>query len=63
MLILSREKNQKVFIYAKNDNKKLLVEVTVADVQGKKVKLGFTAPEEIIIDREEVFESKKKGGT
>lgn len=58
MLVLSRRKNEKILIY---DGDELLVTVTVADVQGKKVKLGFTAPEKITIDREEVFERKKKG--
>lgn len=58
MLVLARRKNEKVFIY---DGKKLLAEVTVAAICGKKVKLGFTAPENITIDREEVFERKKEG--
>ncbi len=56
MLVLTRKKNQRVFIY---DGDKLLVEVTVAAVHDGRVRLGFTAPKEITVDREEVFESKR----
>lgn len=58
MLVLSRRKNQKIIIH---DDKGLHITVTVADIRGKKAVLGFDAPEEINIDREEVFESKQKG--
>ncbi len=58
MLVLSRRKNQKVYI---SDDKGLLIEVVVAKVNGGKVTLGFTAPAGITIDRKEVFESKQKG--
>ncbi len=60
MLVLTRKKNQKIFIY---DDKGLHIEITVARVRGGKVMLGFTAPEGITIDREEIFELKQKGTT
>lgn len=47
MPVLSRKRNERIFIG--ND-----VEVTVVAVSGGKVKLGFTAPPEIPIQREEV---------
>lgn len=60
MLVLGRKKNQKVILYR---GKERIAEITVADIRNKRVKLGFDAPKEITIDREEVFESKhsKKG--
>lgn len=50
MLVLSRKRNERIFIG--ND-----VEVTVVAVSGGKVKLGFCAPAEIPIQREEVRDS------
>jgi carbon storage regulator CsrA len=35
------------------------VELTVVEIRGGKVRLGFTAPREIIIDRREVFLAKR----
>ena len=56
MLILSRKKGQNIMIY---NDEELLAEVTITAICGNKVKLGFTAPKEITIDREEVFKSKQ----
>ena len=56
MLVLSRKKNEKVFLY---EGEKLVAEVTVAAICGNKVKLGITAAKRITIDREEIFESKR----
>jgi carbon storage regulator len=47
MLVLSRKLNESVVI---GDN----VRVTVVKVQGDKVRLGFEAPDEIKIYREEI---------
>ena len=48
MLVLSRKKDERIMI---GDN----VEVTVIEIRGDRVKLGFTGPQEIPIHREEVF--------
>ena len=53
MLVLSRRPNERVMI---GDD----IIVTIADVQGDKVKLGFEAPEDVVIDREEIFLNKRK---
>jgi carbon storage regulator len=47
MLCLSRKRNEKVII----DNK---ITVTVLDIQGERVRLGFEGPKEIPIHREEI---------
>lgn len=47
MLVLSRNAQQRIFI---NDN----IEVVVIAVHGGSVKLGFTAPSDVSIHREEV---------
>lgn len=53
MLVLSRKKNEKIMI---GDN----IQVTVVDIRGDKVRLGIVAPITIEVDREEVYNAKKK---
>ncbi len=48
MLVRSRKKDERIMM---GDN----VELTVIEIRGDRVKLGFTGPQEIPIDREEVF--------
>lgn len=48
MLVLSRNKGEKIVI---GNN----IVVTVVDVRGDRVRLGFTGPSEVPIHREEVF--------
>jgi carbon storage regulator len=48
MLVLNRKQGERVFI---GEN----IEVTVLEVQGNRVKLGFQSPIEVPIHREEVF--------
>ena len=52
MLVLARQRDQSVIIDRR-------VEVKVVDVRGDKVRLGFVAPEEVEVDRKEVFEQKQ----
>ncbi len=49
MLVLSRKKDESIVI---NDN----IVVTVIDIRGDKVRLGFDAPKEVTIHRREVYE-------
>jgi carbon storage regulator len=48
MLVLSRKQNERIII---GDN----IEVTVIEIRGDRVKLGFIGPSEVPIHREEVF--------
>jgi len=52
MLVLSRKKDESIII---NDN----IVVTVVDIRGDKVRLGFDAPKEVPIHRREVYEAIK----
>ena len=47
MLVLSRKKNERIII---GDN----IEVTVVEIRGDRVKLGFVGPDGVSINREEV---------
>lgn len=51
MLVLSRKVGESVMI---NHN----VKVTVVEVRGDKVRLGFSAPNNVSVDREEIFLKK-----
>lgn len=49
MLILSRRIGETIII---GDN----VSITVLDIQGRQVRIGVTAPREVPVHREEVYE-------
>jgi len=53
MLVLSRKKDESIII---NDN----IIVTVVDIRGDKVRLGFDAPKEVPIHRREVYEAIRR---
>jgi carbon storage regulator len=52
MLVLTRKKGESIVIAD-------VVEVTIVDVRGDKVRIGITAPDDIDCDRKEVYENKK----
>lgn len=64
MLSLVRKKGQKIRIY---DDEGLNIEITVKLLRNKRVTLNIEAPQEIKIDREEIYvkkhlqEQKQKG--
>jgi carbon storage regulator CsrA len=51
MLVLSRFRDESVVIRTKHGE---IITVTVVDIPGAKVRLGFTAPIDIEINREEI---------
>ena len=53
MLVLSRTTGKAILI---NDD----VKITVLGVQGNNVRLGITAPEDITIHREEIYQGIQK---
>ena len=55
MLVLSRKSKESVVIGAADDLQEL-VRVTVLDVRGGTVKLGFAAEDDVAVYREEVWE-------
>lgn len=55
MLVLSRKKNECIVIEGG-------IKVMVVEVRGDKVRLGIAAPATVAVDREEVFESKRRDG-
>ncbi len=56
MLVLTREREQAVRIGTD-------VLVKVVGIRGERVRLGFEAPSDVVIDREEVFQSKQIDGS
>tara|TARA_Y100001970_G_C14155057_1_gene815049 strand:+ start:1357 stop:1524 length:168 start_codon:yes stop_codon:yes gene_type:complete len=53
MLVLSRKAEESMFI---GDD----IKITVLDIRGGQVRIGITAPQEIKIHREEVYERLAK---
>ena len=53
MLVLSRKKNESIII---NDN----IIVTVIEIRGDKVRLGFDAPKDVPIHRREVYDAIRR---
>jgi carbon storage regulator len=53
MLILGRKSNQKIII---NEN----IIIHIVEVRGDRVRLGIDAPKETSVDREEIYQRKKK---
>ena len=64
MLILSRKSKESVVIGAADDMQEL-VRVTVLEVRGGTVKLGFAANDDVAVYREEVWERslRRKSGS
>lgn len=55
MLVLSRVRDESIVCRIPNDLPAgAVLKITVVDVRGDKVRLGFEAPAELVIDREEV---------
>lgn len=52
MLVLSRKPSEKVMI-GKD------ITVTILSIQGRNVRIGFDAPDEVEVDREEIFNRKE----
>ena len=53
MLVFSRKKNESVVIAGD-------ITVTVVEVRGDKVRLGFEAPKEVSVHRQEVHDLRQK---
>lgn len=54
MLVLSRKKDERIII---GDT----ITVMVIEIRGDKVRLGISAPKEVSVHREEVYEAIKSG--
>ena len=53
MLVLSRQKDESIMI-GEGDN---VVEISIVDVRGDKVRLGINAPRTMSVHRKEVYEA------
>jgi len=53
MLVLSRQKDESIII-GEGDN---VVEISIVDVRGDKVRLGINAPRTMSVHRKEVYEA------
>lgn len=58
MLVLTRQRDESVIITTGSG---VEIEVTVTEIRGDKVRLGFTAPGSVTVDRREVHLAKRAG--
>lgn len=56
MLVLTRQKNQKVLVRVGD----AVLELVIVDVKGDKVKLGFAGPDDFQIKREELVAQENR---
>jgi carbon storage regulator len=60
MLVLTR-KNRESVVVLKNEAGEVLLKITVLDIEGGRVKLGFEAEQRLPIHRQEVYERILRG--
>lgn len=53
MLVLSRKKGERIIIAGN-------IVITVVEIRGDKCRLGVDAPRDIPVDRQEVFDDKRR---
>jgi carbon storage regulator len=56
MLVLSRKVGEVIVI---NDN----IQVVVVAIQGAKVRIGISAPSDVVVDRQEIHEQRQQALT
>lgn len=54
MLVLSRKVNEKIRLVVPPSDKPTVIEATVVDVRGARVRMGLAAPKEVLITRTEL---------
>lgn len=59
MLVLSRHVNERILIYANGEE---IMRIVVTEAHGNKVRLGFSAPREYSILREELTPEGRQRG-
>ena len=58
MLVLGRKKNEQIVISSRAGE----IRITLLAIRGDKVRLGFDAPKEILIDRHQLHERIQREG-
>jgi len=54
MLVLTRKVGEEIVI---GDN----IHIAVVAIQGEKVRIGISAPKDVVVDRQEIHEKRKNG--
>ena len=61
MLVLARKEKQSVYLIVKGlDGEEIVIQVCVVEAAGDQVRLGFDAPREVDIEREEIFKARSE---
>ena len=60
MLVLTRARDEKVVVTVPPSDRPTRLLVEPVDIRASRVRLGFTAPNEVVIDRAEVYREKTR---
>jgi len=61
MLILSRRTDESIVISKKGAPASENVTVTILSVKGKQIRIGFVAPDDVAVHREEIYDRIQQG--
>lgn len=56
-LVLSRQRDEKIIVEVPPSVDATLIEITVADIRGGKVRLWTAAPRHVAVNREEIYQA------
>jgi len=57
-LILQRETSQSVVCVVPPSDRETVIHTTIEEIRGGKVRVGTSAPDDVIVDREEIYHDK-----
>ncbi len=58
MLVLTRQKDERIVVVVPPSDKPTTVEILVADILGSKARIGVDCPRHVSVDRKEIYEAK-----
>jgi carbon storage regulator len=57
MLVLARQRDETIYVIDQDDWEHPVAEITIVDIRGDKVRIGFTAEKVVTIHRQEVYDA------
>ena len=60
MLVFSHLVNDKAYITVPPSTEPTVIEIVPLDIRDRKVRIGYAAPRNVVVDREKVYHAKRK---
>jgi len=58
MLVLSRKENEAIIMYRNGEDVLENIKITVIETSNNRVRIGIEAPDDVVVDRKEVYIKK-----